>query len=88
MSQAQPVPKGKIVNFKPLKEEWSDYSLTDGTILRIKVVVSKVMRLHKPDGSPSFSPTGEPAYYFHSQNVVQVLSPAEYKQMKDEELKE
>lgn len=84
MGQAMPVPKGSIVNFKPLREEWSDYSLSDGTVLRVKIVVTKVMRLQNPDGSSAFGPTGEPAYFFQSQNVVQVLTPKEYEQIQEE----
>ena len=88
MSQAQPIPKGKIVGFKPLREEWSDYSLSDGTILRVKLVVTKIMRMQNADGSVAFGPTGEPAYFFQNQNAVQVLTPAEYKQLQEEEIKE
>jgi hypothetical protein len=88
LSQIQPIPKGKIVDFKPLREDWSDYSLSDGTVLRVKVVISKVTRLQNPDGNFSVSPTGEPIYFFQSQNVVQVVTPAEYTQITKGDLSE
>jgi hypothetical protein len=88
LNPMQPIPRGKLVNFKPLREGWSDYSLADGTILRIRVVVTKVTRMENPDGSPAFTPTGEPAYFVQSQNVFQVLTPAEYKALMSDEPKE
>ncbi len=88
MAQTQPIPKGRTLGFKPLREEWSDYSLADGTVLRVKVVVSKVTRMHTPDGSPAFAPTGEPAYFLQSVNVVQVLTPVEYSEIEGKGLQE
>ena len=69
------IPKGKAIGFKPLIEEWSYYSLDDGNILGVKVVVSKVMK------TDQFDATGLPVYVFHSTNVVQVLTQDEYKAM-------
>jgi len=69
------MPKGKAIGFKPLIEEWSYYSLDDGNILGVKVVVSKVMKTEQ------FDATGLPVYVFHSTNVVQVLTQDEYKAM-------
>jgi len=67
------IPKGKAIGFKPLIEEWSYYSLDDGNILGVKVVVSKVIKTEQ------FDATGLPVYVFHSTNVVQVLTQDEYK---------
>ena len=88
MSQIQPIPKGKLVNFKPLSEKWSDYSLSDGSVLRVKVALSKVSRMLNPDGTLSSSPTGEPVYMLQAQNIIQVITPAEYKEMQEEEPRE
>jgi len=68
-----PIPKGKAIGFKPLIEEWSYYSLDDGNILGVRVIVSKVMRTDQLDA------TGLPIYVFQSTNVVQVLTQDEYK---------
>ena len=69
------IPKGKAIGFKPLIEEWSHYSLEDGNILGVKVVVSKVIKTEQ------FDVTGLLVYIFHSTNVVQVLTQDEYKAM-------
>ena len=71
---------GKIVGFKPLSEEFSYYSLDDGTIIGVKPVVVKIFRLKNPDGSPASGPDGTPVYNYQTQNVTQVLTPAEYKE--------
>lgn len=73
--------QGKVVAFKPLAEEWNYYSLEDGTILGVKVIVTKIFRLDKSDGTPVLDPSGQPAYQFFSQNVSRVLSPEEYRAM-------
>ena len=88
MSQAQPIPRGKLVNFKPLKESWSDFSLSDGSVLRVKVALSKVTRVLNADNSTLVSPTGEPVYMLQTQNVIQVLTSSEYSQVKKEGLEE
>ena len=88
MSQIQPIPKGRLVNFKPLREGWSDFSLSDGSVLRVKVALSKVTRVQNPDDSYLVSPTGEPVYILQTQNIIQVLTHAEYRQVRDEDLTE
>lgn len=67
------LPTGKALGFKPLNEEWSYYSLDDGNILGVKVIVSKVIKTGQSD------PTGLPVYVFQSTNVVQVLTQEEYR---------
>lgn len=83
-----PQPKGKLVGFKPLEEKFSYYALDDGTVLGIKPAVVKVYRLEGPDGRPAVSPDGTPAYFYQTQNITQVLSPAEYKSMKHDDISE
>lgn len=78
-----PQPKGKLVGFKPLQETFSYYALDDGTVIGIKPAVVKVYRLQNSDNSPAFSPDGTPAYFYQTQNITQVLSPDEYRSMKD-----
>ncbi len=74
-------PKGKLVGFKALQERFSYYSLDDGTVLGIKPAVVKIYRLQNPDNSPAFSPDGTPAYFYQTQNITQILTPDEYKEM-------
>ena len=75
-------PKGNLMGFKPLQERFNYYALEDGTILGVKLAVVKVYRLQNPDNSPAYTPEGEPAYYYTTQNITQVLTPEEYKSFK------
>jgi hypothetical protein len=86
MGQTQPVAKGRLVNFKPLREVWSDFSLSDGSVLRVKVAVIKVTRMQNPDNTDAITPTGEPVYMLQTQNIIQVITPAEYNSVKEEPL--
>ncbi|MFC2032555.1 hypothetical protein ACFLUS_04235 [Chloroflexota bacterium] len=47
------------------KEDFNEYQLTDGKILRIKMVVTRIIRLEEEK-----APDGNPIYLIHSQNVV------------------
>jgi hypothetical protein len=81
-------PKGKLVGFKPLQERFSYYALDDGTVIGIKPAVVKVYRLQNPDNSLAFSPDGTPAYFYHTQNITQVLTPEEYRSVKGDGITE
>ena len=67
--QAQ-TPPGKPVNFEAVKEEWNEYLLDDGTRLRVKLVVTKILRTNQID------PEGNPVYIITSQNAVGVYRPS------------
>lgn len=82
MSGAFPLVKGKVVPFKALEESWNYYSLSDGTVLGVKVVVAKVVRIQDDGGKDMTLPDGTPVYSFQTQNVTAVLKPDEYKDMK------
>jgi hypothetical protein len=83
-----PQPKGKLVGFKVLKENFSYYALDDGTVLGVKPAMIKVYRLQNQDGSLASTPDGAPAYFYQTQNLTQVLSPTEYKSFKEDEVDE
>lgn len=72
-------PKGTLMRFKPLQERFNYYALDDGTILGVKLAVVKMYRLQNPDNSPAYTPEGDPAYYYTTQNITQVLTAEEYK---------
>jgi len=57
--------EGKQVDFLTRKEDFNEYQLTDGKILRIKMVVTRIIRL---EGETA--PDGNPVYLLQSQNVV------------------
>ena len=67
-----PGPDGKPldvteVGFRATGEYWNEYLLDDGTVARVKLVVTNVYRL---DGQ--VDPKGQPAYLIESSNVTSV----------------
>lgn len=64
-------PAGKEVEFEIIKEGWNEYKLKDGTKLRIKLVIIKVIRTNE------YNPDGTPIYWARSQNVMYADIPKE-----------
>lgn len=60
---------GEEVDFEAEREGWNEYVLHDGTRLKMKTVVSDVVRLEL------FQPDGSPVYLVNSTNVVSALVP-------------
>ena len=58
--------EGERVDFKPLDEPWAKYQLPDGTIVRLKIVVSDIIR------SSQKNKAGEPIFAVKSSNVLAV----------------
>ena len=59
--------EAKRVGFKPLEEVWNVYQLEDGTILKIRLILSEVFQL--TDHDPM---TGMPQLLVKSTNVIAV----------------
>ena len=57
--------EGESVDFLTRKEDFNEYQLTNGKILRIKMVVTQIIRLEEEK-----TPDGNPIYLIQSQNVV------------------
>ena len=57
--------EGGPVDFLTRKEDFNEYQLTDGKMLRIKMVVTRIIRLEEEK-----APDGNPIYLIQSQNVV------------------
>jgi len=51
-------------------EKWNTYLLQDGTRLKMKAVVSDVLRLEG-----QYAPNGDPLYTVNTQVVVNTVSP-------------
>lgn len=70
----QDIMEGEDVDFQEERERWNVYKLSDGTTLKVRIIVTGVKRLKK------FRPDGEPLYIIQSQNVVRALNvPANLK---------
>ncbi len=61
------------VDIKAIKEQWDEYQAEDGTVLRLKVVVSNVYRLDEYD------PDSNPIYVIKSSNVLSSSVPEHLK---------
>jgi hypothetical protein len=56
------------VQIKEENESWNTYKLSDGSVIKVKLVITNVKRLKK------FQPDGHPIYLIQSQNVVRLDS--------------
>ncbi len=56
--------EGDDVSFNTLSESWNEYQLEDGTEIRVKVVVKRMVRTVERNAA------GEPIYVIQSQNVL------------------
>lgn len=56
------------LEWKEIREVWNEYTLEDGSTLKIRLVLTGVKRLkrHNPDGTP--------IYIINSQNVVRAIN--------------
>ncbi len=60
------------MEFQTGREDWSEYQVEDGFTVRIKLVVSSILKTHERD------PQGNPVYIVQSTNIVKVLPPETY----------
>lgn len=77
-----PGPKGEFIRaknlkFKVIKEDWNEYELEDGTILRAKLVAVKMVRGIDPKTGDILylEDRGEPLYNIRHQVVVTAEVP-------------
>ena len=75
MSKEQ-LPQGTALDFETKKEDWNEYRLSDGTLLKVKLVLTGVVRLNG-----QFDPAGNPVYAIANLNAVRVIEvPPELRQ--------
>jgi len=55
------------LDFTEVEEHWNVYQLSDGTKLKVKLIVRGVKRLSQ------FEPDGTPVYLINSMNVVRAV---------------
>jgi hypothetical protein len=51
---------GPLVDFETVREEYNSYKLSDGSMIRMKTVVTSIIR------TDEFSPDGDPIYVVNS----------------------
>jgi hypothetical protein len=66
--------EGEELAFEPLKESWNEYRCEDGSYVRMKLVVSKIVKLDVVNEQ------GEPVYQVASANVLAATPPARDRQ--------
>jgi hypothetical protein len=71
--------KGKQVDgfeleYNTKKEEWSEYEISDGTSIRMKLVVLNIVRL-----MDEYDSDGNPVYIAKSTNVISASPPENLK---------
>jgi hypothetical protein len=64
--------EGELMDVVSSKEPWSEYELENGTIVRIKLVVTEIYMLDEHDPA-----TGKPNVLVKSNNVIAVKLPTE-----------
>jgi len=60
------------MEFKTAREDWNEYQVEDGHTVRIKLIVSSILKTQERD------PQGNPVYIVQSTNIVKVLPPETY----------
>ena len=58
------------IEFETEREAWNTYLLHDGTRLKLKSVVSEVLRIED-----MFNPDGAPVYMVNATNIVSTIVP-------------
>ena len=64
------------VDFETMKEDWNEYKLEDGTVLKFKTVVSSIIRTEDYDPM-----TGDPVYHVRSTNILRLKVSEEMKRL-------
>ncbi len=62
--------EGTQVDFDSVAEPWASYKLSDGSTLKVRTIVTAVLRLEG-----EYDAAGNPIYTVSSQTVVQVNAP-------------
>ena len=62
----------ELIEVQQSSEQWNQYLLADGTVVRFKAIVTEVWRI-----VDEYDAEDNPAYVVRSRNVVTVTSPDE-----------
>lgn len=58
------------LRFKTIHEDWNEYDLDDGSTLRLKTIVSEIVRLQG-----EYDPENNPMYLVKSAGIIIVKAP-------------
>jgi hypothetical protein len=64
----------EVLSFQSHGEHWNEYVVDDGTLIRLKPVVTEVLRVEG-----QYDASGNPVYIVQSTNVLSVDAPDELK---------
>lgn len=72
-----PLPDGSVVDgaevgFRTSGEHWNEYLADDGSVIRLKLVVTEILRL-----DDTYEPDGTPSYVVKSTTVMATSAPDE-----------
>lgn len=67
------------LTFRSPGENWTEYLIEDGTLIKIKPVATEVLRVEG-----EFDPSGNPVYIMNAQQIVVVSAPEELKRQEGE----
>lgn len=75
------LPDGRLVDVEPIdvvqtSENWNQYLLQDGTVIKMKLVASKIVRL-----IDNYDQMGNPVYFVNSTNVLSLNVPENLKKI-------
>lgn len=62
--------RGIVTSFEIVKEDWNEYALEDGTMLRVKNVLVRVLRLVDENDVPRITPDGDPEIFVNTSVTV------------------
>ncbi len=71
--------EGTIMPFQAGGEHWNEYLVEDGSVLRVKLVATEVVRV-----DDYYDEEGNPIYVLNSTNVLTVSAP-DYLKRKDQQ---
>ena len=65
---------GQLIPVTNTQENWNQYILDDGSVVKSKTVVTEIYRIED-----FFDPEGNPVYYVKSTNILSVNAPEDLK---------
>lgn len=70
VAPGEPPKDAELIEVQQSSEQWNQYLLGDGTVIKLKVVVTEVWRVEN-----EYDADGNPVYLVRSKNVLAVTSP-------------